>query len=307
MTPSFQPRLKQPVLCLTALLVLLLNSSPASAANTANASRKLSEIETAIVGNSNPKLPIEQRIRQLELKVFAKVQSGSLRSRIEKLETFAGLDIQDSMPPKPPAFQKQSQTKAENKNPEELKQQLEEAVKLHHSGKEFEAEQSLRRILSSNPGNADAFFSLGAIAETRGDLQTALDYYTQAMQANPNDSEAQSAVAELSRKITALKSGPFVNPLGPVSSPAPNVLQGRAWDLTVNNGAYNGMKPITAPSIPTAAIGGSGQIPTVGVTQANPNAARNRAIGRTLARAALGAALSGTGLHCPMCHLLRGF
>ncbi len=312
-----------------------------------NAQDQLNAIEQAIVGDTNPKQAIEKRIKDLELKVFAKVQKGSLSQRIIALQKFAGItdkpplgktpsSISSSgfMPPLPPQFDNgqegikqapdhsggssgasssvanaKSKSAASEMTKEATAKKLEEAVKLHHSGKSAEAEQSLRIILANNPQNSDAYFSLGAIAESRGDLKTALEYYTSAMQANPNDSEAHDAVAELSRRITTTANQPFYNPLGPLPEQqgSSKVLQGRAWELG-SNATQNGMQgqaAFTAPNIRTANVSGQG-IPTVGVSQPVRHSA-GATIGRSLARAALGAALSGTGLHCPVCHVLQGF
>lgn len=189
--------------------------------------------------------------------------------------------------------------------------QLEQAIRLHQDGKVVEAETSLQQILQNHPGNADACFSLGAIAETKGDLTKALDYYTSAMQANPTDEEARIAVAEISRKIkdthanTASQyiNGPFVNPMAP---PSERVLQGHALELGQNN-PYNANAAFNSPPIGTLSVNNpSRTIPVAPVAPSNKSVVA-RSVARTLARAALGAALSQTGLHCPACALLRGF
>lgn len=276
-----------------------------------SAPSRLGEVEKIIVGSSS-KLPIQERVRQLELKVFGKSRGGSLESRIKSLESFAGIRNAESMPPLPPQFSKSA--KQEKNSPDKeastLKNgkealastsKLEEAVKLHQDGKVIQAEQSLRKILEDNPRSADAYFSLGAIAESRGDMQSALDYYTSAMQANPEDLEARNAVAELSRKLTASRNEEFVNPLL-VPANQPTVLQGRAWDLNTSSSTRN-QQPFTAN------VSGSGmQTPTLGVSQnQRQRSGAGSTIARSLARAALSTALSGAGLHCPMCQLLRGF
>lgn len=288
-----------------------------------NAQDKLGSVEMIIVGNKNSKAPIEVRIKSLEIKVFGKAQSGNLSSRISSLEKFAGCENNsDSMPVTAPpirhdepvahssSVKKVPELRGSKKTNEPLDSRLEAAVKLHHNGKTFEAEQSLRKILEENPKNADAFFSLGAIAESRGDFRAALEYYTTAMQYNPNDSEAKDAVADLSRRLTSQQSSAeqpvFSNPLAATvpapqpSAPGVPVLQGRAWDVNANANAnaspdrFRGHAPlsVTLPTVPTANVSQNGR----------PNT-----FARALTRAAVGAALSGTGLHCPMCHILNGF
>ena len=90
--------------CSTAALffVCLSYSLPAFAETGARA--KLTELETNIVGTVSKNLPIEKRISKLELKVFSKVQAGSLNSRINALEKFAGSSSSEFMPPIPPQY-----------------------------------------------------------------------------------------------------------------------------------------------------------------------------------------------------------
>ena len=295
--------------CLLALTVAMPLAAQAS-----NAPEKLTAIENVVIGSKSNKGSIEGRIKDLEIKVFGKVQAGSLSSRLSALEKFAGVaesKSSDFMPPLPPQYDngqgplKQAPERAIKPkhtttahHPRHTEKDLEEAVRLHHDGKVTEAETSLRTILKENPNNADAYFSLGAIAETRGDLQAALEYYTIAMQTNPNDSEAQDAVADLSRKIAA-KNQVFQNPLAPPtpSPPGTPLLQGNAWQLNsaASNDRYRGHAPLSV-SLP--------QVPTAAISQPNPQKA---GIGRAILRQALLSGASAAGLHCPMCQIIRGF
>lgn len=192
----------------------------------------------------------------------------------------------------------------------ETDSQLEQAIRLHQDGKVFEAESSLQQVLQKNPGNADACFSLGAIAEAKGDLTRALDYYTSAMQTNPSDDEARIAVAEISRKIKESHaasaqnvSGPFINPMAP---PSERVLQGHALELGKND-PYAANAAFNSPPIGTLNVNNpSRTIPVAPVAPSNRSVVA-RSVARSLARAALGAALSQTGLHCPACSLLTRF
>lgn len=285
-----------------------------------SAPRRLSCLEAEISGKSSSG-SIENRIRKLELAVFGKSKSGALGPRIKSLEDFAGISESNELPPAAPDIKAavsgkkptssaspgsdkdKLQAKSKAVKTEDLEKSLEAAVTLHRQGKVSEAEQSLQAILHDSPGNADAYFSLGAIAESRGDLQAALDFYTSAMQANPGDAEASKAVSEISRKITSAKvSAPFVNPLDyRMLASSPKVLQASAQDISIQ-GQAAGQGPFTA------AIRSPAPPPTLGVSQAAPRrASASSTIARTLARAALSTALSGSGLHCPMCQLLRGF
>lgn len=321
--PYVRKLMRKRSLFLSALLAVTLSPLSLTVAMASNAQEKLGSVETIIVGGKNSMAPIEERIKSLEIKVFGKVQPGNLAARLSALEKFAGCEnSSDAMPAAAPPIHKVEHTagrtvgkrvaeiRTAKKNGEPLDARLEAAVKLHHDGKTSEAEQSLKKILEENPKNADAFFSLGAIAESRGDLRAALEYYTTAMQYNPNDSESKDAVADLSRRLTAQQntaeqpvfSNPFAATVPPPEPSAPGVpfLQGRAWDVNANANANATVSPprghaplsVTLPTVPTANVTQNGR----------PNT-----FARALTRAALGAALSGTGLHCPMCHILNGF
>lgn len=321
--PYVRNLIRKRSLFLSTVIAVSLSPLFVTSATASNAQEKLGSVETIIVGGKNSRAPIEERIKSLEIKVFGKVQSGNLAARLSALEKFAGCEnSSDAMPAVAPQIHKSENANAAGrssgkrvaeirtakKNGEPLDARLEAAVKLHHDGKTLEAEQSLKKILEENPKNADAFFSLGAIAESRGDLRAALEFYTTAMQYNPNDSESKDAVADLSRRLTAQQNTAeqpvFSNPLAATvpppepSAPGVPVLQGRAWDVNANANAnasqLRGHAPlsVTLPTVPTANVTQSGR----------PNT-----FARALTRAALGAALSGTGLHCPMCHILNGF
>jgi tetratricopeptide (TPR) repeat protein len=78
---------------------------------------------------------------------------------------------------------------------------LHQASALYHQGDRGTAERLFKQVLTLDPGNADANFSLGAIAEQRGELAAALCYYQAALAANPSDKEAIEAVESLQAKM----------------------------------------------------------------------------------------------------------
>lgn len=306
-----------------ASLLCLLAMASCAQVNAANAPQQLSSLEQSIAGSVSTKLPIEKRVQNLELKVYSKVQKGSLKSRINALEQFAGIAGGEQMPPLAPAStvhnsnqsahatnsagnsSRSAHAASAHHSSHARSPKLEDAIKLHQDGKIVEAEKSFQQIVSASPGNADAYFSLGAIAESRGDLHTALDYYTSAIQANPADEEARTAVADLSQKITAANSGPFINPLAPPDQQ--KVLQGHALDWTKmqQRNPLSGQAAFGSPPIPTLGVSNPNQaIPTAPVGPSMKSVVA-KSVARSLARAALGAALGSAGLHCPACQLLR--
>ena len=78
---------------------------------------------------------------------------------------------------------------------------LKQGMAAHRSGNHQFAEDRFKRALALDPGNADAFFNLGALAETRGDLLGALTNYRAALGINPLDRQLQDAVHSLEQQI----------------------------------------------------------------------------------------------------------
>lgn len=85
--------------------------------------------------------------------------------------------------------------------PQTEKELLAQAMRLHNQGDKNGAERLFKQVLSVNSRNADASFSLGAIAEENGDLYGALGYYRSALAANSSDKEAVEAIASVQQKL----------------------------------------------------------------------------------------------------------
>ena len=64
-----------------------------------------------------------------------------------------------------------------------------------------EAEVLFKEVLSHDPRNVDAFYDLGAIAESRGDLIGALSNYHAALALRPGDKELKEAVSSTERAV----------------------------------------------------------------------------------------------------------
>lgn len=199
-----------------------------------------------------------------------------------------------------------------------VRQNLVSGIKLHREGRLAEAEDRFKEVLKLEPYNGDACFSLGSLAEERGDLAGALGYYSAASVANPNDREAKDAVLQVQERISA-RQGPFVNPLVSSRDGQAPLLQARAAEFTDADlpeaGVLYTQNPIPAAPVipagyPSPAIH-QPPVPTVNIGQNPPPQRRSsgtgKAVARGLARMAVGAALNYSGLHCPLCNILRGF
>lgn len=192
----------------------------------------------------------------------------------------------------------------------------------HREGQLSEAEDNFRQVLGRDPQNVDAFFNLGALAEGRGDLITALGHYRAAHALSPRDLQIGEAVQSLESQlkrnpslsvappvagavtlpvanpgVRAMDRTVAVQPFSlPESDPVP-VQDGQVFQLRSNQNA------MTPPVLPV----GNATPPTLTVGAPRPST------GKVVARAALGMALNigasyalrGTGLHCPVCRLVR--
>lgn len=77
---------------------------------------------------------------------------------------------------------------------------LRQAISQYQAGNSAMAEQTFWQVLQMDSTNPDAHFSLGAIAESRGDFDGASQHYRQALQSSPDDAEIQQAVKALEDK-----------------------------------------------------------------------------------------------------------
>jgi tetratricopeptide (TPR) repeat protein len=82
-----------------------------------------------------------------------------------------------------------------------VKDLLRQAISQYGSGNAAEAEKSFNLVLKMDRENADAHFSLGAIAESRGDLEGAAGHYRISQRANPADADVQKAVVAVENKL----------------------------------------------------------------------------------------------------------
>lgn len=221
--------------------------------------------------------------------------------------------------------------KPENK---EVRGMLTFGAALHREGKLNEAEDTFRKVLVRDPQNADAFYNLGALAEGRGDIITALGHYRAAQALNPNDGQIKEAVISMENSLknghskfgyepgkvpapaitlpvqASSSFGPVLEPQVnlplPSSDPLP-VQDGSTFQLTSNRNVATppalGVQMPSPPAPPTIPI----------VPSTPPPPVRQPSMAGAAARSALGMAvnmgasyaLRGTGLHCPVCRIVR--
>jgi len=155
----------------------------------------------------------------------------------------------------------------------------------HRAGNTEEAEKVFKEALVKSPFNSNACFNLGAIAEGRGDLASALGNYRTALIGTPNDLEIQQAIAQVESQIAQKQDSPFKNPLVTTSGATP-LLQGNASEFDPLSGQRISQTPVAAPVAQRQSQRGSAWR-TAGAVGANLFAG--------VARGAIRGAISGGG------------
>ena len=275
-------------------------------------------------------LPSSQALAKKRSAASKKTQSKTAPPKASIAKAPAGLrsTSQSAMPPTAIP-----QT-ASAKDPE-VERLLRYGAESHRRGELTLAEEIFRQVLSKDPRNSDAYFNLGALAEGRGDYVAALGHYSAASLFNPGDSQISEARAAMERAIRSIgPNSPLqIRTAGPVFAPAYTrqmqapasgadvvlldsqsaqsaqtdlgVAQaGKVFQLRSNQDAL--LPPVLGVS-PSQTV--APQIPIQPAAPISmPQWKSNRA-----ARAVLGTALNigasyalrGTGLHCPVCRLVR--
>ncbi len=92
-------------------------------------------------------------------------------------------------------------TSGSSKTDGEVTSVLKYGARKHAEGNYDEAEAAFRHVLSRDPANVDAFYDLGALAERKGDLISALSSYRAALALKPHDKEIADAVSSIEKTL----------------------------------------------------------------------------------------------------------
>ncbi|MDR3616840.1 MAG: tetratricopeptide repeat protein [Candidatus Obscuribacterales bacterium] len=79
---------------------------------------------------------------------------------------------------------------------------LQRATMLYQQGRTDDAEAAFKHVLSLDSKNADAYFNLGVIAESKNDFATASKNYSRAAQIDPGDADFADAVRSVQSKVS---------------------------------------------------------------------------------------------------------
>lgn len=216
---------KPPAALLLSLATMIAAQAPLLAASLSKAEEtRLSQYEVQIFGKARPQLSDETRLRALENNLFGAAKDGEPSTRLEAMSKLLGSNTASAQKgfsppmaaqldrtefaPKPQATPdavsppyKSDDAPAPASTDDQTKQLLRTALARHSEGKTAEAERLFKQVLHIDPKNADANFSLGTMAEQKGDLQSAARFYKAANASNPSDYEIQDALTAIQSKI----------------------------------------------------------------------------------------------------------
>ncbi len=167
----------------------------------------LDSLEERFLFNKHQSLAVEERVEALEVQVFGERKKGALEERIAALQkaTVGGesaslnsnTEITPSNEPSKSGDKKAIGVTVKQNNPrtETAEDLLEEATQQFGKGDISAAESTLKKVLVLDKHNADAYFNLGAIAEAKADVDSAIEEYQHCLQERPDDNEAQEALS----------------------------------------------------------------------------------------------------------------
>ncbi|MBK7838533.1 MAG: tetratricopeptide repeat protein [Candidatus Obscuribacter sp.] len=187
------------------------DSSGSSAANDMAASyKRLDDFEEVIYGEPRKYLTMDARLKELEVKLFGKGQSGTPDTRLTAIAraiSYGAAQAPGSVNDLTPTLDTVSsatKTKRDNSLPDyevDSSGALEDAMQLYSDGKIAEAEAAFHGIIVRDPKSADAYYNLAVIQESRGDIAGALSNYRQAYKLKPTEADYAGAVQAIEAKL----------------------------------------------------------------------------------------------------------
>jgi len=212
------------------------------------------------------------------------------------------------------------------------KQLLQLGAKRFSEGNNAEAESLFHQALVHDPNNVDALYNLGALAERRGDMPGALDFYRTALKLKPADADLKKAIDAVQTQIASgTRTAVSTDQNGPFHMPQQlgQPLVGGVFDNQQQTGQLFNGTPMQAtlgqqPLVGTVVGQGQANVnqppiglanvtqPSIGVgnvTQPNQGKSGVKQALKLGVGVGLGRALPGPlgALHCPLCSLLNHF
>ena len=277
----------------------------------------MAALERVLFGRTNAEKPLTERLRALEISVFGKPGKGDPAARTSALlKVIDPTRAASAPPPVAPALDTgPSPGLAVVARPilghvvrESSGELVRQGMQSYARGQLDEAARMFEEALKTDGTNADALYNLGALAEKRGDLSGALDYYRRASSANPDDKELQATVDEVAARATKLR------------AEAARAQAEQEFALAASKARRQGGSVHHAALPYTAAASVERPFSSRPAASERPLTAGARKQGSgsgRLMRSVAGMALTvgtsylggsiGGALHCPMCRIVRGF
>lgn len=195
---------------------------------------KLEKQENFLFGHAKEDKDLDFRLDAVEKIVFGQTHDGSFADRVDLIDKMIGKS-KDEIVLLPQAPKLDTATDQLTAAPNVVKEtydvepadsiskaNLERATAFYSQGNLTEAEKLFKQVAAAEPGNVDAVYNLGVIAEDKHDYRSALGYYKKAMSLSPGDNDMVEAVRNMTQKIASAPSTPSRTPAvqAPAQAPA---------------------------------------------------------------------------------------
>ncbi len=214
--------------CLCLALSFLFAAPVSFAESGVSIFQQVSGYEEILFGKADTGTQLDKRLQKLEKELFGKNadKNDSPKERITAIEkVMSGKTGSLYLPPVAPELDRSEFAplpKQAPSNPglqensvyndldapqpadraDKVKGLLRQALKNYSDGNTQDAERLFKQVLALDFRNADANYNLAAIAESKGELSQAKNYYTAALKASPGDLEIQDAINSINDRLS---------------------------------------------------------------------------------------------------------
>lgn len=192
---------------------------PAFSADQASIS-KLNKAEKDFFFQTYENQPLNERVERLEKRVLGSAGSGDVDQRLNQvlqaigssqepdmqLETAGQINTNSTesntmLPSVRQDDESDNQDNALTARDTEIRNLLAEGVSLWRNKNLQEAIEKFEQVIRLDANNAEAYFSMGVVSESRGDLKKAIAYYSKAQELDPKKKEYKQASALINKRI----------------------------------------------------------------------------------------------------------
>jgi TonB family protein len=170
--------------------------------------QRIAKLEESTFGTTHANLPMLKRLDALESEILGtKHSADNLMQRLTNLEAAVGSPSKHAVEA---TAKESSQTPAKVETPQlsapmtataDLTSTLADAVSAYDKKQIEKARDLFEKVLQIDPNSVDANYSLGCIAEDRGDFKHAQLFYQKAADKKPDDTEIATALKNVLEKV----------------------------------------------------------------------------------------------------------